>query len=209
MSEVTVYGPVQSTFLRTVRMVCAEKGVACAVEEADFHSAPYRALHPFGKIPAFRHGDFVLYETCAIIRYVDRVFPGPALQPADHKALARMEQWMSATCDYLYQVMIRELVWQRLVVPMMGGQPDEACIAAAVPKLAEQLGIVEATLAKQPYLAGDTATLADFLLLPILDYVKVTPEGQAALPKAPSVAAWIARMAARQATIATDPIGQH
>jgi glutathione S-transferase len=205
MSDFTIYGPAMSTFVRTVRMACAEKGVACRLEEVDFRSETYRKLHPFNRIPAAKHGDFVLYESGAIMRYVDRTFPGLALQPKESRALALQDQWLSAIGDYLYQVMIRELVWQRLVVPMQGGKPNEDLIKAAVPKLDYQLGVLAATLAKSPYLAGDAMSLADLALFPILSYVRATPEGQAALKKAPAVVAWYDRMASRASAAATDP----
>lgn len=205
MTDVTIYGPAMSTYVRTARMACAEKGVPHAVEEVDFRSAEYRRLHPFNKVPAMRHGDFVLFETEAISRYVDRAFAGPALQPKDIKARARMDQWVSAINDYVYAVMIEDICWERLVVPMQGGQPDEAKIAAAVPKLVEQIAIFERALKDSPYLAGAEASLADFALFPILVYVKATPEGQAALSKAPALLAWFARMAARPSAAATDP----
>src|SRR5262249_45115761 len=98
-----------------------------------------------------------------------------------------------------------ELIWQRLVVPMEGGQPDEAKIAAAVPKVREQLAILDAALKTNPFLAGTEPSLADLLLFPILFYVKATPEGQEGLPQAPAVKGWFGRMAGRPSVAASDP----
>ena len=131
--------------------------------------------------------------------------PGPPLQPKDPRALALMDQWMSAIGDYVYPVMIEALVWERLVVPMEGGAPDEAAITAAVPKLFEQVAILERALKAEPYLAGAEVSLADLLLFPIIVYVRVTPEGEAALAKAPWLLAWFKRIAARPSAAATDP----
>jgi len=205
MPDVTIYGPAMSTCVRTALMACVEKGVAHAREDVDFRSVAYRSLHPFNKVPAMRHGDFVLFETGAIGRYVDRAFPGPPLQPADIKSLARMDQWMSAIMDYVYKVMVGELIWERLMVPMRGGQPDDAKIEAAVPKVAHQLSVFDAALTTAPFLAGAEASLADLMLFPVIFYLKVTPEGAAALAKAPAVSAWYDRMAARPSAAATDP----
>ena len=118
MPDVTIYGPAMSTYVRTARMACAEKGVSHALEEVEFGSDAHRRLHPFAKVPILKHGDFVVYETEAICRYVDRGFAGPPLQPKDTKALARMDQWLSAVNDYVYPAMIEDLIWERLVVPM-------------------------------------------------------------------------------------------
>jgi len=205
MPDLTIYGPAMSTFVRSARMACAEKGVAHRREDVDFRSAEYRALQPFNRVPAMRHGDFVLFETAAMVRYIDRAFPGPPLQPSDLVSMARMEQWISATMDYIYEVMIRQIVWERLVMPMGGGEPDEAKVAAAVPQVAHQLSVIEAALRASQNLAGAAFSLADIMLYPILDYLKVTPEGKAALAKAPAVAAWIDRVAARPSVAATDP----
>jgi len=205
MPDLTIYGPAMSTFVRSARMACAEKGVAHRREDVDFRSVEYRALQPFNRVPAMRHGGFVLFETAAIARYVDRAFPGPALQPADIVALARMEQWISATMDYIYEVMIRQIVWERLVMPMGGGEPDEAKVAAAVPRLAHQMAVIEATLAEAEFLAGAVFSLADIMLYPILAYLKVTPEGEAVFAKAPAAGEWIGRVAARPSVSATDP----
>ena len=102
-------------------------------------------------------------------------------------------------------MLIEELVWERLVVPMEGGQPDEAIITAAMPNAIRQLAIFEAALKARPYLAGAEVSLADFMLFPIIAYVRVTPEGEAAMAKAPQLAAWFGRMAARPSVAATDP----
>lgn len=205
MTDITIYGPAMSTYVRTARLAAAEKGIAHAIEEVDWGSEAHRRLHPFAKVPAMRHGDFVLYETEAICRYIDRAFPGPALQPAEIHALARMDQWLSAVRDYVYPVMVEELMWERLVVPMEGGQPNEAMIAAAVPKMRDQLAVFERVLASDPYLAGEAPSLADWMLFPIVAYLRITPEGEAALPDVPWLGAWFARIAARPSAPATDP----
>src|ERR1044071_6611119 len=131
MADVTLYGDSPSTYVRTARLACHEKGVSYNLEHADLAGEPFAKLHPFRKMPAMRHGDFVVYETSAITRYIDAAFPGPALQPADLKARARMDQGVSAVSDYCYQTMIREIVIQRVLVPMRGGKPDQAMISAA------------------------------------------------------------------------------
>jgi glutathione S-transferase len=124
MTDIIIYGIVQSSYVRTVRLACEEKGVSYEVQPIEFGSPEHLALHPFGKVPSARHGDVTMYETSAIVRYIDAAFDGPALQPADLLARTRMEQWISATIDYFYQDMIRELVFPRLVAPSRGAEPD-------------------------------------------------------------------------------------
>ncbi|MEM9685101.1 MAG: glutathione S-transferase family protein [Pseudomonadota bacterium] len=205
MSDFTIFGFDASTYVRSARMMCEEKGVSYDLQPVDLGSPDHLKLHPFGKIPSVRHGDFSLYETIAIGRYVDRVFDGPALQPHDPKAAARMDQWLSATEDYLYDVLIRQIVWQRLVVPSRGGAADEAMIAAAVPNMVRHLDILEANLDGRSYLAGEDVSLADLVLLPIMSYLRMTPEGGPEIAKRANVSAWYDRMAERPSYAATLP----
>lgn len=205
MADVTIYGPSASTYVRTARLACAEKGISHELTQIELGSDAHAKLHPFRKIPAMKHGDLVLYETNAIGRYVDAAFKGPALQPADLKARARMDQWVSAVSDYCYQAMIREIVIQRVLVPMRGGKPDEAMIKAAWPKVEYQLSVLDAAAKGPPYLAGNALSLADLFLVPILFYVKLQPEGGPLLAKHTALSGWFDRMAARPSFGATMP----
>lgn len=205
MADVKIYGVPPSSYTRTARMACIEKGVAYDLVEMPPGGEADGIRHPFGKIPVLRHGDFVLYETPAIARYVDAAFKGPALQPADVRERARMDQWISATCDYLYQNMVRDLVLQRIVAPLRGRQPDEARIAEALPKVALELGVIEAALAQTPFLAGGRLSLADLFLDPVLFWVAKTPEGASALKDRPATRRWQAAMAERASHRETLP----
>ena len=85
MTLPVLHGPAYSTYVRTARLALLEKGVAYTLDSFDLlNGVPpvQRARHPFGKAPAFTHGDIVLYETVAICRYIDEAFDGPPLQPA-------------------------------------------------------------------------------------------------------------------------------
>ena len=83
MDKVTLLGFPVSTYVRVCRIALAEKGVDYDLNPVPPHSEPVDAIHPFGKVPVLRHGDFQLAESSAIVRYIDTVFPGPALIPAD------------------------------------------------------------------------------------------------------------------------------
>lgn len=205
MSDVILYGNPLSTYTRTARMAFEEKGVPYDLEPVD-HTAPeYRAIHPFGKIPAMRHGDFLLYETMAIAKYVDAVFDGPPLQPNAIVPRAMMNQWISSIVHYYYGSMIRKLVFERFVAPMQGRAPNEALVAEGLPEIKHQIGVLEATLSGAPHLAGDDCTIADLMLYPVLFYVNFSPEGQEMIAAAPGVSAWLDRMGERPAAQATIP----
>jgi glutathione S-transferase len=205
MADVVIYGPSVSTYVRAARLACVEKGVSHDLTPVEIGSEVHARLHPFRRIPAMQHGLFVLYETGAIARYVDRAFSGPPLQPSDLETLARMDQWISAISDYCYQVMIREIVIQRVLVPMRGGKPDEAMIKAAWPKVEHQFSVLNAALAEHPYLAGSAFTLADLFLSPIMFYMRHQPETPLLLSRYKNVAAWFDRMTSRPSFAATMP----
>ena len=87
MSRPIVFGTPLSTFVRTTRMVLMEKGVDCehvdvGVLDGECQGPEHLARNPFGKVPVFEHDGLTLYETNAIVRYIDQVFEGGGLSPS-------------------------------------------------------------------------------------------------------------------------------
>jgi glutathione S-transferase len=208
MSEIVVHGVHGSPFVRAVFATLEEKGRPYrlrAMGPGEAKSPGYLKLHPFGRVPAFEHDGFQLYETQAILRYIDAVFPEPALQPGDPKAAARMNQIIGINDWYLFPEIARIIVFQRIVGPaLMGLTPDEAVIAAAAPRVPTCIGELDRLLGDQPFLAGDQLSLADLLLAPQLDYMAATPEGRSAM-QGTALVAWLGRMNARPSMQATLP----
>lgn len=205
MSDIVIHGFPASTYTRTARLAAEEKGLAYSIEDPAIGTDGYQALHPFGKMPAMTHGEVRLFETFAIARYFDEAFDGPALQPADLAARARMSQWVSAYIDYMYATIVRGLIVPRLVFPQRGVPVDEDALKENLPAIDSQLGVVDGVLADDPYLAGAQASLADLFVAPMVAYLPAMPEGQAALGKCPNINAWAERMAARESFSATQP----
>ena len=195
MAKPVVYGPAYSTYARTVRLALEEKGVDYDLVEVDLlggaGKAPeHIARHPFGKVPAFEHDGFALYETDAIMRYVNDAFPGTDLVPADARSRARMAQAIGIIGSYAYPAMITQIFIQRAIMPMMGNPPDEGAIAAALPQAETSLKALEQLIDDNDYLAGDQLSLADLLLAPVYDYVSQTPEGERLLQGTPNLRRW-------------------
>lgn len=205
MADVTIYGPPQSTYVRTVRLALEEKSAPYSFGEFEFGSDGHKALHPFAKVPAFKHGDVQLFESLAIATYVDGTFDGPALQPADALARAQMMQWITSTIDYIYPYAIRKVVWQRVVVPSRGGETDEEIIKEAQPHLEYCLSVANKQLTKSPYLAGNECSLGDFFVAPILFWLNMIPEGQEALKGKDALNAWFAKLSERKSFVDTVP----
>ena len=95
MANIEILGVARSTYVRAVRMVCEEKAIPYDLAPAAPHSPDVAAIHPFGKIPVMRHGDFELCESKAIATYLDLSFPGPKVFPTDPREAALAEQWVS------------------------------------------------------------------------------------------------------------------
>jgi len=210
MARPIVYGAAMSPYVWSVRLALAEKGVAhelVSVGISDFRSEAHLARHPFGKIPAFEHDGFMLYETQAIMRYVDEAFPAAPLQPIEVHPFARMNQIMGIVDNYLTPCLLADVLFQRAVAPRIGRETDEAAVAAALPKVRHCLGEIARLAGDQPFLAGDTITLADLMAIPQIYYFKKLPEGIAQLGELPALAAWVKRMEARQSLQVTTPAG--
>jgi glutathione S-transferase len=170
----------------------------------DTKSPEYLARHPFGRMPAFQHGNFALYETQAILRYLDDIFPQPPFVPADPRAAARMNQIIGINDWYLFPNAAAPIVFQRLIGPvLLGTATDEAVVAAAVPMAKTCVVELDRLLGAQRFLAGETLSSADIILAPQLDFFAATPEGRKAL-EGTGLKAWLARMNARPSMIATQ-----
>lgn len=210
MAAPVIYGPAFSTYTRSVRLTLEEKGVAYELKEVNILAGENQAEDflrrcPFGKVPAFDHDGFQLYETVPTLRYVDEAFDGPALQPVDVRARARMGQIMGIVGSYAYPSMISNIVIQRLVQPMLGGTPDEAVVAEAVPLAQTSLAAIDALIGDQDFAAGAEISLADLFLVPVLDYFSQTPEGATAFSTTPNVARWWSSIRGRPSVERTAP----
>ena len=205
MADVVIYGFAPSTYTRTARLACEEKGVPHRLEEIEIGSARNLAMHPFGKIPIMEHGEVRIFESFAIARYVDEAFKGPALQPADATGRAVMTQWISAVLDYAYPALVRGLILPRLVFPRRGVPVDEAAVKANLPNVEQVLKVLDGALASNRYFAGDAMSLADLFVLPLLPYLGMIDDSRPLLAKCARLSRWQDGMLARKSAPATEP----
>ncbi len=207
MSGYTVHTIPGSPFGRAVLIVLEEKGAAyrlAAVAPGTLRSPEHTARHPFARVPVLEHDGFRLYETQAILRYLDRVLPAPPLTPVDARRAARMDQLMAINDWYLFQGVANVIGFQRVVGPrLLGLTPDETAIAAAMPKARTVFTELSALLGRQPFLVGEAFTLADVLLAPQLDFLSATPEWAVLTADTPHLCAWLERVRARPSLEAT------
>ncbi len=205
MSSVILYGFPRSTFVKVAGLILTARNVAYRFHdtEDEMYLPAHLARHPFGRAPALQHDDFMLYETNAIAAYVDDVFPGPKLTPADPKKRARMNQWIGNLNSYFYPEMIYHVVHERIVYPELGIPGNDLIVQRAMPKVSRALEVMQQELSDgRPFIVGDDVTMADYFLLPTLFALALTPEGEQILPKFPAVVAWDNRMDALPSVVA-------
>lgn len=186
-ATITLVGDPRSTYVRTVRMGLAEKGVKYTLQPAAPHTPEVLALHPFGRLPAFRDGPVELFESSAILRYVEEAFPGPSLLPGNIRDRARCEQWVSAINSYVDGPLIRRYVLHYVFPKGADGKPDRTAIEAAAKEMPGVLAILDRAYGERDFLVGNALSMADLFLAPILFYVEMFPEGKALLPKYPNL----------------------
>ncbi|TPJ29204.1 glutathione S-transferase family protein [Mesorhizobium sp. B2-7-2] len=208
MAKPTLYGADYSVYVRIARMALEEKGVVYELVPLDIFAAEgipawYLEHHPFGRIPAFEHDGFRLFETGAITRYVDEAFDGPALQPADARGRARTVQISGMLDAYGYRAMVWDVAVERLEkVP-----PDEALIAGGLSRAETVLKVLTSLKAKGPWLLGEQLTLADLHAAPIIAYFLKVAEGRDLLARFADIRDWYARIAGRSSFARTEKAG--
>lgn len=205
MSSVEIIGFAPSTYVRVARMVCEEKAISYELKPSPPHAAEVTAIHPFGKIPVMRHGDFQLCESKAIATYLDLAFPGPRLFPTEPRHAALTEQWVSLVNTRIDGTLIRTYLFAYIFPKTEDGKPDQKAIDAVTPALTDEVGLLDRAVAKGGYLAGDGFTYADINVMPILYYVRNFPEGAAAVAAGKSLSAYYDRLAKRPSFTNTTP----
>jgi len=180
MSKIVLWGFDGSTYVRTVKMLLAEKGVT------DFEQVPLNVLagdpkqpehlarHPFGKVPVVDYDDLRLIETSAIARFLNDVLPGRSLIPSTPEDRARMDMVIGILDSYGYGALLGGVAAFHLFPDFVGGR-NEAHRASGIETGRKVLDFVMKTKGASPFIAGDLS-LADLYLAPIATYVSLTPD---------------------------------
>ncbi|CAN7710109.1 glutathione S-transferase family protein [Mesorhizobium sp. LjNodule214] len=198
MGKPIVYGADYSVYVRIVCLTLEEKGVDYELVPVDVFASEgipawYLEHHPFGRVPAFEHDGFRLFEASAIARFVDETFEGPTLQPKDARDRARMNQIIGIFDAYGY----RSMVWDVAVERLENTPPDEAVIATGLGQAETVLRVLTSLKAPGPWLLGSDLTLADLHAAPVIGYFVKVAEGQKLLAEFPDIQAWWTHIAAR------------
>ena len=158
-----VYGNTLSPYVRKTLAFAAEKGLEVELVAAGMGQGPpeFKQASPFGKMPGFKDGDFLISDSTAIITYMDAVRPEPNLIPLEPKARARTI-WFEEYADTVATATIGTMFFNRVVAKMIGREGDLAAAdeaqAVGFPKLLDYL---ETVIPASGFLVEDRITLAD------------------------------------------------
>jgi len=204
MADLEIIGVPFSNYVRSIRMLCEEKGVPYTLIPSRPHSDDVKAIHPAGQVPCLRHGDLTLFESKAIATYIDKAFGGPKLIPEDARGAALTEQWVSYGNAQVDRQVMREFVVPTAFADKEKG-PDMARINAALPKIEQILGVLDKALAKDGHLVGGKLTFADINILPMLATFAGFPAGKEMLSKFANVTRFVSALTARDSFKNTAP----
>jgi glutathione S-transferase len=124
--------------------------------------ADYLAMNPNGRVPTLRHGDFTLWESNAILRYLALAFDGAStLYPADPKTRAGIERWLDWILSTL-QPAERPLFWGLVRTPP--AQRDMVALQKAADETGKLWAMIDTQLAGRDYLEGSAFSLADLVV---------------------------------------------
>ena len=153
----------------------------------------YRAKNPNGLLPTLEDGDFVLWESNAILVYLAQKSGRADFLPGDPLGQVEMWRWMSwgmchwapALRPFLYENMVQPLIHKRA--------PNQQVLRTAVAEFQPRARVLEDQVSSQPFVLGQKLTLVDFSLGAYLAYSELA---QIPLTEWPSLQAWYARLAA-------------
>ena len=204
-----LYGYTYSVYAWIARLVLHEKGVGYRWVEvnpfADDMDPDYLATHPFRRVPALADGDFVLYETGAITRYIDEKFPGPRLQPAAPCARARLNQILSVIDGYAYRPLVRQVFSHGVMRPRFAWPADPDQVARGLAASTRVLDALDRLADGGEFLVGPDLSLVDLHLAPMLSYFCEAEAGRRALDAHAALRRWFESVVQRPAFRDTRP----
>jgi len=191
MSEpITLVSHALCPYVQRIAIALAEKGVAHDRVTIDLANKPdwFLAISPLGRTPVLKVGDAALFESAAILEYLEETQPNP-LHPADPVERARHRAWIGFGSEVLNDI------------AGFYAAPDDAALEAKAAALHARFRLLEEHLGQGPWFAGDRFSLVDAVFAPVFRYFDTFEQigdfgffdGLARVP------AWRAALAARPA----------
>ena len=199
MSTFIVHTVPGSPYGRCVMALLEEKGADWEIHPlmpGDHQREPHLARQPFGKMPVLEVAGRYIYETQAILRYLDETLPGPSFTPETAEGRLRMNQAIGICDAYLFPESARIVVFQRVVGPAIipGFQADEAVVQSGMARSHTVLAELSRLLGSDPWFGGDAPCLADLMLAGQLELFARAPEWRELTLERPNLLAWLDRV---------------
>lgn len=194
----TIWGRANSTNVKKVLWTAQELGldyesIAAGGAYGLVDEPAYRAMNPNGLVPTIRDGDFILWESNVIVRYLAARYGAGKLIPADLQARAHAERWMDWSSTTLAPP-FRDMFWN--LVRIAPEKRDMKAAEAGIARISALLPLLDAVLERQPFLTGDAFGIGDIPLGPMIYAWYALPIER---PVLPHVEAWYHRLAERPA----------
>lgn len=196
--------PISSNARRTV-MTAHLLGTPLELVEVDLMDEGARRrlgeINPNGMVPVLQDGDFLLWESCAIMQYLAELQPEQTLYPQDARARADINRWMFWACQH-FAPAIGALTWEHAWKGITGaGAADPLEVARGEREVHKFAAVLDQHLKGRDWIAGQALSLADLAVAPPLMYIDL-----ARLPVAayPNLMAWLERMKRLDAWKTTD-----
>jgi glutathione S-transferase len=209
--SLTLTGYALSVYTRSARMALVVRGLGHDYVECDPFEPSGKAaladLHPFGRVPVLDHDGFRLFETQAILDYIDCLGEAAPLTPQAPRARARMRQVIGITDSYVYWPLIRQAVTHAIFLTEEDTSAERAqtIIAASLVRAPPVLDVLEEIADEGLALSPGQMTLADCHLWPMMDYLRMIPEAAQSLALRPALSRWAEAMQAHPSATATRP----
>ncbi|MDF1665545.1 MAG: glutathione S-transferase family protein [Planctomycetota bacterium] len=163
----TLHGVSVSPFARKALVGLFEKGIEFDHKIVIPNKIPedYYAISPLGKVPCFQDGDFALPDSSAILAYLEKVKPEPALYPAEAQAYGRVV-WLEEYADTKLAMTVLVPFFENVVKPsILKKEPDTARVKKVMTEdYPGVMDYVEAQLGDKTWFAGDQFTVADIAM---------------------------------------------
>jgi glutathione S-transferase len=204
--SIHIVGVAFSNLVRSVLICCEEKnipytsGMTYQGQPIGLRSDELKALNPIGKIPVLVQDDFILSETQSILRYLDDQF-ATSLQGINAQQRALIDQWCAVFNHQTDLIFVRQYLLEFVFPKGENGQLRDDVVQAATPAVKKHLALLSAALGNKDYWVGDQLSLADLLLLPMLDYLLALPHGQALFDNAQNLIHYVEQLRLRPSCI--------
>jgi glutathione S-transferase len=179
MPKITIHGVARSTFVRTARMGAIELGIDHDLQRLDFQSDSHRELHPFAKMPILTDGDATIFETLAILAYLDEKASSGRLFPAKGAPRWRCITACSVALDYAYR-------------PVVHAEGD-----AASEQAGQVLDWADQWLQAMPWFSGSELGAADLFFAPMIAHRLSSHAAESVFDSRPALARWYGSISRR------------